>query len=376
MFSRFFIDRPIFAAVLSIVITLAGGDRGVQSSAWRNIPRSRRRRCMVTCNYPGASAEVVAETVAAPIEQQVNGVEDMMYMSSQCTNDGSYTLTVTFKHGVNLNLAQVLVQNRVNLALPLLPDVLKQTGVTTRKTLAGHPHGRSTSFARRPLRPALPEQLRPDAGQGRDCCAWTASATSSSFGQRDYSMRLWVDPDKLAVAEPDGRRRGRGPPRAERSRWPAGHIGQQPTVPGQQTRDHAHDPGPADRRRSSSTTSSSEPRRDGRIIRLKDVGRVELGAKNDDVSSPLDGKPTVGLAIFQLPDANALDTADRIRDKMEELKQGLPRGRRLRHSLRHHAVHRANRIHEVVQDAARRRSSWWPWWCWCSCRTGGRRSFR
>ncbi len=92
----------------------------------------------VACTYPGASAQVVAETVAAPIEQQVNGVESMLYMSSQCTNDGSYSLTVTFKHGVNLNMAQVLVQNRVNLAMPMLPDVIKQTGVTTRKMLARH----------------------------------------------------------------------------------------------------------------------------------------------------------------------------------------------------------------------------------------------
>ena len=98
--------------------------------------------------------------MAAPIEQQVNGVEGMMYMSSQCTNDGTYNLTVTFKHGVDLNMAQVLVQNRVNLALPLLPDVIKQTGVTTKKKSPGHLAGRSPRVARRPLRSALPEQLR------------------------------------------------------------------------------------------------------------------------------------------------------------------------------------------------------------------------
>ena len=117
VFSQFFIDRPIFAAVLSIVITLAGGI-AVFTLPLAQYPQITPPTVQVDCNYPGASAQVVAETVAAPIEQQVNGVEDMLYMSSQCTNDGRYNLTVTFKHGVDLNMAQVLVQNRVNLALP------------------------------------------------------------------------------------------------------------------------------------------------------------------------------------------------------------------------------------------------------------------
>ncbi len=132
MFSRFFIDRPIFAAVLSITITLAGGIAVFQLPL-AQYPQIAPPTVNVNCTYPGASAEVVAETVAAPIEQQVNGVENMLYMASQCANDGSYSLDVTFKHGVDLNMAQVLVQNRVNLAVPLLPDVIKQTGVTTKK---------------------------------------------------------------------------------------------------------------------------------------------------------------------------------------------------------------------------------------------------
>ncbi len=132
MLSRFFIDRPIFATVLSIVITLGGGV-ALFSLPIAQYPPIVPPTIQVMCNYPGASAQVVAESVAAPIEQYVNGVEEMLYMSSNCTNDGSYNLAVTFKPGVNLNFAQVLVQNKVNLALPSLPDVVKQTGVTTRK---------------------------------------------------------------------------------------------------------------------------------------------------------------------------------------------------------------------------------------------------
>jgi len=130
--AKFFIDRPIFAAVLSIVITLAGGV-AFFSLPLAEYPQITPPTVQVNCQYPAPAAAVVAETFAAPIEQQVNGVEDMLYMSSQSTNDGQYNLTVTFKNGVDLNMAQVLVQNRVNLALPLLPDVIKRTGVTTKK---------------------------------------------------------------------------------------------------------------------------------------------------------------------------------------------------------------------------------------------------
>src|SRR5579864_5559080 len=132
MISHFFTERPIFASVLSIVIFLSGLV-AVLNLPLAQYPPITPPSIMVMCNYPGADARVVADAVAAPIEQQVNGVEDMIYMVSQSNNDGSYSLSVTFKPGVNLNFAQVLVQNRINLALPLLPDVVKQAGVTTRK---------------------------------------------------------------------------------------------------------------------------------------------------------------------------------------------------------------------------------------------------
>ena len=169
----------------------------------------------VTCQYPGASAQVVAETVAAPIEQQVNGVENMMYMSSQCTNDGNYSLTVTFKHGIDLNLAQVLVQNRVALAMPHLARRHQGDRRDDQEAVARHPAGDRHLFARRPVRPALPEQLRADPASSPSCSRLPGISDVRMFGQRDYSMRIWLDPDKLADPEHDGRRRGRRPARAE-----------------------------------------------------------------------------------------------------------------------------------------------------------------
>src|SRR6516225_8968136 len=196
MFSHFFIERPIFASVLSIVTVLAG------FVAVRNLPVAQYPpitppSIMVQCNYPGANAQVVADSVAAPIEQQVNGVEDMLYMVSQSNNDGSYTLTVTFKPGVNLNFAQVLVQNRINLALPLLPDVVKQAGVTTRKrnpdilqVIAVYsPNDRYDQiYLSNFVTLKLKEEIARVDGVG----------DVSQFGQQDYSMRVWLDPDRLA----------------------------------------------------------------------------------------------------------------------------------------------------------------------------------
>src|SRR6266581_5954693 len=195
MFSHFFIERPIFASVLSIVITLAGGV-AVFTLPVALYPPITPPSVNVMCNYPGANAQVVAESVAAPIEQQVNGVQDMIYMSSQSANDGSYQLSVTFKPGVNMNFAQVLVQNRVNLALPLLPDVVKQTGVTTRKRNPDillivsivSPQRRYdqlylSNFATIRVR----DELARVDGVG----------DVFIFGQQDYSMRVWVDPGRL-----------------------------------------------------------------------------------------------------------------------------------------------------------------------------------
>src|SRR4051812_27382498 len=196
MFSRFFIDRPIFATVLSIVIALAGGI-AVWALPITQYPEITPPTVEISAVYPGANAEVVADTVAAPIEQQVNGVEGMMYMSSQCTNDGTYTLTVTFTNGTDLNLAQVLVQNRVNLAQPILPDLVKRRGVTVKKkspstlmivNLYSPDGSRDGLYLSNYATIQIRDELSRLNGVG----------DITYLGQRDYSMRVWLDPEKMA----------------------------------------------------------------------------------------------------------------------------------------------------------------------------------
>src|SRR5437588_6158397 len=225
MFSHFFIERPIFASVLSIVLTL-GGAVAAFTLPVAQYPPITPPSIMVQCNYPGADARVVAESVAAPIEQQINGVEDMLYMVSQSNNDGSYNLTVTFKPGVDLNFAQVLVQNRINLALPLLPDVVKQAGVTTRKrnpdillvigVYSPH-HTYDQIYLSNFVTIKLKDEIARVDGVG----------DVNQFGQQDYSMRLWVDPERLAelnLAASDVA----NAVREQNRQVAAGHIGQEP----------------------------------------------------------------------------------------------------------------------------------------------------
>src|SRR5277367_419556 len=197
MFSNFFINRPIFASVLSIIITLAGGI-AVFTLPVAQYPEITPPSVEVSASYPGANAQVVADTVAAPIEQQVNGVEKMLYVSSQCTNDGTYTLTVTFKNGVDLNMAQVLVQNRVALADPILPDLVKRRGVSVKKKSPSQlmivnlfsPDGsRDNLYLSNYATIQLKDELSRLPGVG----------DITYLGQRDYSMRLWLDPKKMAA---------------------------------------------------------------------------------------------------------------------------------------------------------------------------------
>ncbi|HEY7424191.1 MAG TPA: efflux RND transporter permease subunit [Gemmataceae bacterium] len=320
MFSHFFIERPIFAAVLSIVITLAG------AVATFNLPLAQYPpitppSIIVQCTYPGANAQVVADSIAAPIEQQVNGVEDMLYMVSQSNNDGSYTLTVTFKPGVNLNFAQVLVQNRVNLALPLLPDVVKQTGVTTRKrnpdilqVIAIYsPKGRYDQlYLSNYATIKIADELKRVPGVG----------DVQQFGQQDYSMRIWVDPERLAALNMTAADVANAI-REQNRQVAAGHIGQEPAVAGKPfeftitTLGRLTDP---------EEFEEIVLRADsmGRKVRLKDVGHVELGAKNRDSTSKINGRPNGSVAVWALPDANSIDVAQRVEAKLKELKKHFP----------------------------------------------------
>ena len=324
MFVRFFIDRPIAAAVLSILITL-GGVVGLQRLPVALYPDITPPTVEVSAVYPGANARDVENTVAAPIEQQVNGVEGMMYMSSTSANEGSYTLTVTFKPGTDLNIAQVLVQNRVNLAERVLPDIVRRRGVSVKKKSTGQlmiinlysPNGGG----------------RPDVYlsnyatiQLRDELARLDGVGDIQFlGQRDYSMRVWLDADKLA---------GRGLTaqdavhaiEAQNAQVAAGQIGQPPVPNGQafqytiNTLGRLEDP-------TQFADIILKADDAGRSVRLRDVTtRVELGAVGYDQTCTLDGQPSVALSIYQLPGTNALETADRVKKKMLELRSKFPIG--------------------------------------------------
>src|SRR6478672_2155460 len=279
----------------------------------------------VTANYPGANTKTLVETVALPIEQQVNGVEHMLYMQSTCTADGRYTLTITFKVGTDLNFAQVLVQNRVSAAVAQLPQAVQQQGVVTKK--------KSTAI----LQIITLTSPNPDYDalflsnyatlQLRDKLARVEGVSDVNvFGIGQYSMRVWLDPRQML----------------QRSLMPgdviaaiqkqntfvsAGQINMPPAPPGedfQLTIDIQGD---------LSTVSEFEniivkfaPDNGGQITRIRDIGRVELGAQTYSQFFKMDGKVAGGIAIYQLPEANALDTAKRIRATMAELAQSFPKG--------------------------------------------------
>jgi len=324
--ARFFIDRPVFAWVISIIIVLIGVISLV-SLPIAQYPEITPPTIQVSCGYPGANAQVVADTIAAPIEQQINGVENMMYMSSQSNNDGSYSLTVTFKLGVDLDSAQVQVQNRVNQALPILPDVVKATGVLVKKQSPSillvvnlyadlDPATKKSAYDQLYLSNFATLQVK-------DALARVEGVGDVIiFGQQDYSMRVWLDPDKLA-----SRNLTAGDVlrvlREQNVQVAAGQLGQPPVPTGL---DFQYILGAQGRLVDPEQFSNVvlKTGRNGEVTYLKDVSRSELGARSETTLSRLDGQPSVGLAIFQLPSANALDTAERVRATMRELQARFP----------------------------------------------------
>jgi multidrug efflux pump len=324
-FSRFFIDRPIFASVLSIVITLAGGIAGSQLPITQ-YPEITPPTVEVSAVYPGAHAQTVADTIAAPIEQQVNGVENMMYMSSQCTNDGTYIMTVTFKPGTDLNLAQMLVQNRVNLAQPVLPDLVKRRGVMVKK--------KSPSIL------MMVNLYSPDTGSKRDPVYLSNYATIqlrdeltrltgvgdvSILGQRDYSMRVWTDPGQMAtlgVTASDVIRAIS----EQNVEVAAGQVGQPPVPKGQVFQFSINALGRLSTPEQFAEMVIKFDSAAGRIVRMKDVAKTELGSLSYDQICTFNGHSTVAMSVYQLPGSNALETAGLVRAKMEELRARFPEG--------------------------------------------------
>jgi multidrug efflux pump subunit AcrB len=328
MLARYFIDRPVLAWVMSIIIILLGAiAAGFLPIA--EYPEVTPPTVRVQANYPGASAQVVADTVAAPIEQQVVGVERMLYMTSQSNNDGSYTLDVVFELGTDVNVAQVLVQNRVAIALPTLPDVVKSVGVTTKKRspdilLVVNLYSDDNPETGRPYYDQLYMSNYLTIGVTDRIAGVEGVGDVFTIGQQDYSMRVWLDPDKLQA-----RNLTVGDVirvlREQNVQVAAGQIGQPPIPTGQDfqftlsTLGRLTEPGQF--ANIVLKTGSA-----GEATYLRDVSRTELGAKSQDQLSRLDGLPSAGLAVYLLPGANALDTADRVKAKMRELEARFPKG--------------------------------------------------
>ncbi|CAN7572056.1 multidrug efflux RND transporter permease subunit [Phenylobacterium sp. LjRoot219] len=322
-FPHFFIDRPIFAAVLSILITLVG-IIAYPTLPVAQYPEIAPPTVVVTASYPGASAETLAQTVAAPLEESINGVEDMIYMSSSSTGDGTTNITVTFRQGTDVDQAQVLVQNRVSTAEPRLPEEVRLVGVTVRKnspdllmvaTLISPDNSVPQQYLSNYATLQLIDRLNRVPGVGG----------ARLFGGRDYSMRIWIDPDRattlnMTVEEVIAAVRG------QNAQVAAGAVGQPPFTHG----------GTAFQLSLQAKGRLTTPEEfggiiikrltEGRVIRLRDVARVELGAQDYSVDAFLDGKPTVAMAITQLPGSNALSTAQAVLAELDDAAKSFPPG--------------------------------------------------
>ena len=322
MISKYFIERPVLANVIAILIVLIGAVAllGLPVAQYPDVVPPT---VQVTTRYPGASAKTVVDTVALPIEQQVNGVEDMIYMQSYSGSDGSYTLTVTFKIGTDLNFAQVLVQNRVSSALSSLPQAVQSQGVTVQKrstaillfvTLTSTDAQRDSLYLSNYATINLKDELARLPGVGN----------VTVFGAGQYSMRLWLNPNQMQA-------RGLVPQdvvqavQQQSQQVTAGQVGMPPAPPGQAFQYTLNVSG-----RLNSVDQFADiivkTGTSGDITRLRDVGRVELGAQTYSQVFALDRRPATGIAVFQSPGANAIDVAGSVRTKMTELAKSFPPG--------------------------------------------------
>ena len=320
MFSTFFIDRPKFAFVIAIVMVLAG-TLSLTSLPVAEFPEITPPQVQVSASYPGANAEVVEETVATVIEAEVNGVEHMTYMSSKSSNDGSYNLTVTFEVGSDADQAQINVQNRVTSVSAQLPEEVNRQGVIVSK--------QSTSMLM-VISIYSPNQTYDDVFLSNytsinitDSLARVPGVSEVSIlGSRDYAMRIWLRPDKLAglgLTASDVIQAIRD----QNVQVSPGGIGQPPAPAGQQFQYPLRAKG-----RLSNPEEFGQiiirADGDGTFVRLSDVARVELGAANYGWFGELNGAPAAIVAVYQLPDANALTVAAGVRERMEELSARFP----------------------------------------------------
>lgn len=324
MISKFFIERPVLANVLAIVVVLLG-----VVSLFRlpvaQYPDIVPPTVQVTTRYPGASAETLMQTVALPIEQQVNGVEHMLYMQSTSASDGTYSLIVTFEIGTDLNFAQVLVQNRVSTAMASLPQPVQAQGVTVQRkstailqivTLTSPNQRYDSLFLSNYATINLVDELSRLPGVGN----------VNVFGVGQYSMRVWLDPQKLYA-------RGLTPQdvinviQQQSQQVTAGQVGSPPAPSNQAFQLTVNVAGRlADPAEFANIIVKVDSSNGGRILRIRDLGRVELGAQTYSQEFKLNGQPAAGLAIFQSPGANALEVAARVRAKMAELARSFPQG--------------------------------------------------
>jgi hydrophobic/amphiphilic exporter-1 (mainly G- bacteria), HAE1 family len=322
MISKFFIERPVLSNVIAILMILIGAV-ALFRLAVAQYPDVVPPTVQVTTRYPGASARTVMDTVALPIEQQVNGVEDMLYMQSYSGADGSYTLTVTFRIGVDLNFAQVLVQNRVSSALSQLPQAVQDQGVTVQKrstsvllfvTLTSPDNRYDSLFLSNYATINIRDELARLPGVGN----------VTVFGAGQYSMRIWLDPDKLQA-------RALMPQdviqaiQQQNQQVAAGQIGTPPTPPGQAFQYTLNVNGRLDDR-TQFENIIVKTGNNGEVIRVRDVGRVELGAQTYSQVFSLNKQPATGIGVFQSPGANALQVERAVEKKMAELARSFPQG--------------------------------------------------